>query len=275
MPLPDYHGGSIINLMASLQTGLDGPAHTYAPLHLLPAETVAGYRQVLLWVIDGLGLNYLRAHPRAACFDSHLLGGITSVYPPTTATAITTFLTGDAPRQHGLTGWHMYFRELGSVLAVLPGRARYGGADLAEAGIDAAALFGHVPFSERIGVDAFSVAPAYLAGSAFNLSHLGRAQGLSYRNLQDMLSAIAGLLRRDGRRFIYAYWPELDSIGHREGTPGAGAHRGRLVRSRGNASATAPAHRRPRVAHAGKLHCQGLARPGKTLRPYRRARRTE
>lgn len=42
MPLPDYHGGSTINLMASLQTGLDGPAHTYAPLHLLPAETVAG-----------------------------------------------------------------------------------------------------------------------------------------------------------------------------------------------------------------------------------------
>jgi len=215
--LPDYRGGSIVNLMASLQAGLDGPEHAYAPLRLLSPDGIAGHRQVLLWVIDGLGLDYLRAHPQAACLNSHLLGGMTSVYPPTTASAVTTFLTGQAPQQHGLTGWHMYFRELGSVLAVLPGTARYGGVSLAQAGIDVAALLGHVPFADRIGVDAYSVTPAYIAESDFNLSHLGRAQLLGYRDLPDMLSVIAGLLRRDGRKFIYAYWPELDSIGHREG----------------------------------------------------------
>ena len=217
MPLPDYHGGSIVNLMASLQGGLDGPVHAYDPLRLLSADSVAGYRQVLLWVIDGLGLNYLRAHPQAACLNEHLHGGMTSVYPPTTATAVTTFLTGDAPQQHGLTGWHMYFRELGSVLAVLPGRARYGGVGFAQAGIDVAALLGHVPFADRIGVDAYSLTPARIAGSDFNRAHLGGAQLLGYRDLPELLSLTAGLLRRDGRKFIYAYWPELDSIGHREG----------------------------------------------------------
>ena len=29
-------------------------------------------------------------------------------------------MTGLAPQAHGLTGWHMYFREIGAVLAVLP-----------------------------------------------------------------------------------------------------------------------------------------------------------
>ena len=37
-----------------------------------------------------------------------------------TATAITTFMTGLAPQQHGLTGWHVYLKELGCVTAVLP-----------------------------------------------------------------------------------------------------------------------------------------------------------
>jgi hypothetical protein len=217
MHLPDYRGGSIVNLMASLQTGLDGGAHAYRTLQLLPPETVADHRQVLLWVIDGLGLDYLRSHPGAACIKNHLAGGMTSVYPPTTASAVTTFLTGEAPQQHGLTGWHMYFRELGSVLAVLPGRARYGGVGLAEAGIDVDTLFRHAAFADRLGVDACTLSPAYIADSDFTRSHLGRARLIRYRSLQELIAESVRLLEQDGRKFIYAYWPELDRIGHQEG----------------------------------------------------------
>jgi hypothetical protein len=224
--LPDYAGGSIVNLMASLQAGLGGRAHACRALRLLPPEAVASHRQVLLWVIDGLGLNYLRAHPQAACLNSHLRGGMTSVYPPTTASAITTFLTGDAPQQHGLTGWHMYFRELGSVLAVLPGRARYGGVSLGDAGIDAGALFGHTAFADRIAVEAWSLAPAFIAASDFNRCHQGRAQVLAYRTLDDLITQAVTLLSGATRKFIYAYWPELDRIGHRHGihSDAAGDH---------------------------------------------------
>lgn len=63
MQLPDYQGGSIVNLMASLQVGLGGADHAYAHLSLLPADEIIHQRQVLLWVIDGLGYNYLRSHP--------------------------------------------------------------------------------------------------------------------------------------------------------------------------------------------------------------------
>jgi hypothetical protein len=217
MRLPDYRGGSIVNLMASLQRGLEGETPAYEPLVLLPAAEVREYRQVLLLVVDGLGLNYLQAIPEAACLNARLRGGIDSVFPPTTASAITTFLTGEAPQQHGLTGWHMYFRELGSVLAVLPGKPRYGGVPLAAAGIDVAALFGHLPFADRLGVEAWSLAPAYIAGSDFNLAHLGRARPLSYLGLDELLSQAAALLRQEGRRFVYGYWPDLDSLGHRNG----------------------------------------------------------
>jgi hypothetical protein len=148
---------------------------------------------------------------------------MTSVYPPTTTTAVTTLLTGDAPQQHGLTGWHMYFRELGSVLAVLPGRPRYGGVALGAAGIDTRALLGHTPFADRIGVEACSIAPAAIAHSDFNLAHLGRAALTGYEGLDGLLEAVSATLRQPGRRYVYAYWPALDAIGHREGIHSAAA----------------------------------------------------
>lgn len=217
MQLPDYQGASIVNLMASLQIGLDGGDHDYAPLTLLSTDRVRGHRQVLLLVVDGLGLNYLRAHPQAACLNRHLAGGITTVFPPTTAAAIPTFLTGEAPQQHGLTGWHMYFRELASVLAVLPGHARYGGPGLREAGIDVRRLLRPRPFSDRIGIDSYAVSPAFIAGSDFNQAYLGRAQSVAYLDLGDMLSRCIELLCSPGSRYLCAYWPELDSLGHRFG----------------------------------------------------------
>ena len=217
MELPDYQSGSIVNLMASLQLGLGGREPKYAPLALLTPDRVRDHRQVLLWVVDGLGLHYLRAHPQATCLNAHLAGGITSVFPPTTAAAITTFLTGDAPQQHGLTGWHMYFRELGSVLAVLPGRPRFGGASLGAAGIDVGRLLNTRTFSERIETPAYTVSPAYLADSDFSLAHLGTAQMVAYQDLDDLVRRSSALLREPGAKYLYAYWPELDSLGHRFG----------------------------------------------------------
>ncbi len=217
MQLPDYHGGSLVNLMASLQNGLKGAMHTYQALNLLPAQQVAARRQILLWVIDGLGFNYLRAHPEAIHFNASLRGSMTSVYPPTTATAITTLLTGMAPQQHGLTGWYMYYRELGSMLAVLPGKPRYGGVGLGAAGIDVALLHGHTAFADRIGVCAHNIAPASIARSDFNLAHLGSARLSSYHDLDGLLDEISTALHGDGHRFVHAYWPGLDSIGHHNG----------------------------------------------------------
>lgn len=217
MQLPDYRGGSIVNLMASLQAGLGGIDHAYPVCRLLPPDEVRDHRQVLLLVIDGLGLNYLRAHPEAACLNAHLGGGLTSVYPPTTASAITSYLTGDAPQQHGLTGWHMFFLELGSVLAVLPGHARYGGVGLRQAGIDPTRLFGHTPFADRIGIPTYNLSPGYIARSDFNRAHLGRGHSRSFDELKDLLDQASTLLKCNGPRFLYAYWPELDSLGHRFG----------------------------------------------------------
>lgn len=217
MSFPDYSGGGIVNLIASLQMAMGGGGHCYPPLDLLETLPLGEYRRILLWVVDGLGANYLKAQPEAVTLNTYFKGAITSVFPPTTATAVTTFLTGDAPQQHGLTGWHIYFRELGAILAVLPGWPRYGGIPLGQAGIDTRALHGHTPFSDKIAWESAMLSPANIADSDFNRAHLGRARLVRHRNLAEFTGLLTDLLRQGDERYLYAYWSELDNIGHRSG----------------------------------------------------------
>ena len=221
MDMPDYKGGGIVNLMASLQEGLGGERHAYPVLSQLTPDDVGRHRQVVLWVIDGLGYNHLRRQTEAVHLNAALKGRITSVFPPTTASAITTYLTGDAPQQHGLTGWYVYFRELGGILTVLPGRSRFGGSGYGAGGVDAAKLLQPRPFSDRIGVESYSLSPAYIVDSEFNRAHLGSSTAIGFTALEGLCEETLAVCRRAGRRYLSIYWPELDSLGHRHGIESA------------------------------------------------------
>lgn len=217
LPMPDYGGGSIVNLMASLIRGHGGEA-AYPNLRLLTPDDIQRYTNVLLLVIDGLGANWLAERSPTGILSRHQVGTITSVFPTTTAAAITTFLTGDAPQQHGITGWFTYLRELGCVMSVLPGHPRYGGVGFRQAGVDLAALLGHKDLASRIRTRAFFLTPAQITYSDFNLAHLGSARARPFTDLQDMFRQAARILRADrSPKYLYLYWPGLDSRGHEAG----------------------------------------------------------
>ena len=116
-PLPDYHGGSIVNLTASVILARGGDEGLYPALSCIDGDALSNATNIILMVIDGSGYEYLLRHGRGGLLHGHLRGSLTSAFPSTTATAITTFLTGTAPQQHGLTGWFMYVRQIDGVLA--------------------------------------------------------------------------------------------------------------------------------------------------------------
>jgi hypothetical protein len=215
---PDYRGGSIVNLMSSILSACGATPGAYPPLRELDAGQLRSARHLVLLVLDGLGYEYLRAQAQSSVLRRHLRGRISSVAPPTTATAVTGFLTGQAPQQHGLTGWFTWFRELGTVLAVLPFTPRCGDQPLGKAGVSAADLFGHVPVFDRLSRNSWSVSPEWIIHSDFNRAHLGRARPVPYRSLQQCFAAIARVVRQtDGQGYIYAYWPGFDRLAHEVG----------------------------------------------------------
>lgn len=220
--IPDYHGGSIANLMSSIIAARGGEVGLYPPLAGLDSDSLSQARNVILLIIDGLGYQYLIQHGAGSVMAQHLQRPIHAVAPPTTAASISTYLTGLAPQQHGLTGWFTWMRELGSVVTVLPFMTRCNRADLGSAGITPQALFGHRPVFDLMAVEGYSVMPAWLSESAFNLAHLGRAELVLHEGLEDCFRQTAATVRRHERRkYIYAYWPGFDALSHEHGVGSA------------------------------------------------------
>lgn len=217
--LPDYAGGSLVNLMSSLARGL-GAESAHPPARLLPPEEVAAARHVVLLVVDGLGHGFLSA--RSGALRERLRGRLTSVFPSTTAAAIPVFLTGATPLEHGLTGWHVYFREIGAVAAPLPFRLRAGGHSLREAGLTPGGLFGLEPVFDRLPLPCHVVSPHAIVNSEFNTALSGRALRHGYESVEEMFGIIEAILAgAPDRCYVYAYWPQLDTLAHRHGAGSA------------------------------------------------------
>ena len=218
MLLPDYQGGSIVNLIASIEAGMGNEAPLYAPLRQLEPARLRNARNVVLLVIDGLGHDYLTGPGAGSTLHQYLKGRITSVCPPTTASAITTMLTAMAPQQHAITGWFTYFKELGSVITVLPFRPRHGGPPLSESGIEAGALLQPSPLFDRLVTRSYVVSPERIADSDFNRVHAGAAEVRAYGSLKEMFTTVKAILREnDARKYVYSYWPALDGLAHEHG----------------------------------------------------------
>ena len=226
MQRPDYHGGSIVNLVRSIERALDAracdAAASYPELGTLPARALAGARNIVLLLIDGLGYDYLGSAGAGGALHAGLRARISSVFPPTTATAVTSYLTGVGPQQHALTGWHVWLRELGCLAATLRFRPRHGGEPLSKAGIDPRSVYTAEPMFERLAASSHVVSPADIIDSDYNVAHCGRALRRSYRELPGMFSTVAEILRSGGeRKFIHAYTYELDAAAHTHGCASA------------------------------------------------------
>ncbi len=215
---PDYAGGSIANLMATLGDALGAPPSTCAPLNLLPPARVREARRVALLEIDGLGADLLAQIGSGSELAARQAGTMTSVFPPTTASAVTTFMSGLPPQQHGLTGWFMHFRHLGAVTAVLPFVPRFARRPLSASGIEAAALIDAPSFAAGIDARAAALLPADLAESDFSRLLAAGARRDGYQDLDDFARRLGRFVAGDDEAdFLYAYWPELDRLAHLHG----------------------------------------------------------
>ena len=122
---PDYRGGSIVNLLSSIVHALGG-ASPHPPLKALEPDSFRGVSRIVNLVLDGVGHDQLNRFMAAGggghFFSRHPFERITTVFPSTTAAAVTTLSTGATPAEHGVLSWHLHLHDLGLVGAVLPGR---------------------------------------------------------------------------------------------------------------------------------------------------------
>ena len=200
--MPDY-SNSILGIPNSILAHF-GAEPRHATLPVLDAELQKGYRNVVLLAFDGLGIDALKAHAPGGFLDSHCAGQISSVYPCTTVTALTTLETGLEPIEHGWLGWSMYFQELGKCVDLFSGRES--GAERPAAPISIAwNVIGYKNLLAQINETDASV-------ECCRVSPFG--SGYWVDTNEAICKHIGALCKKDGRRYIWAYHFQPDKDMH-------------------------------------------------------------
>lgn len=170
---------------------------------------------VVLLLVDGLGAISLRAHAGHARALTSVLTKkdvAYSVFPSTTASALTSILTGVQPGEHGLVGYRVLDRERDVLVNQLSGWE--------SDGIDPERWQPLPTVFEREraqGRPVFAVGVAAYAHSGFSRATLRGAEFIAARTPADRVAAAYDLAERHPGAFVYCYVPEVDKAGHKHG----------------------------------------------------------
>jgi type I phosphodiesterase/nucleotide pyrophosphatase len=180
----------------------------------VPGRLTLRHRHVVLLLIDGLGDRYLQAHAAGGFLGRHRLWPLSSVFPSTTASAITSLMTGLAPIQHGLLGWFVRDQRFGGILAPLPMTLRSGGE--VRGPLRLQRLFPYRTLFQRLPCRSTVVSPAEIIDSPFNRRHSRGARRLAYQRREGLVAAVREAVLGHGFEggYVYAYYPRFDSLAH-------------------------------------------------------------
>jgi predicted AlkP superfamily pyrophosphatase or phosphodiesterase len=216
---PDYNGNSIVNLMSSISKSF-GIDSGYREIKSLPAKKLEGYKNVINIVIDGLGYNYLMKK-RKNFLKDNTIGKMTSVFPSTTSACITSFATGLAPKEHGVTGWFLRLKsdkyDIPSTILLF--NDRRDDISLEEKGIKPEDVFTDFRLSKKI--DNLKVLlPESLMNSVYTNYFLEGSEKIGYNGIENFFSNITEVVRsvRSERNYVYGYLPDIDAVLHETGT---------------------------------------------------------
>lgn len=216
MNKPNYKNGSIVNLMASIKKALGGKSN-YKPLEGFDISGIS--KNIVLIIIDGLGYDYLAKYGKGSFLYENLKGEMTSVFPTTTVSALTTLSTGVAPQQHALTGWFMYLKEIGTVSVILPFTTRAGDLKLRKGKIKYKDIYNEKSFFEDLKTTSIAIKHKDYINSEYSRLADKGSKKLSFSNLNGFFRQINKALRIDNnRKYVFAYWAILDSLCHKKGT---------------------------------------------------------
>jgi hypothetical protein len=234
---PDYDGGGLANVPATVLATLGMRAdHDLPPLRELDPSLMDGARQVVVVLADGLGVDQLRRI--TASGDAPFLGTllercerredaqlleITSVFPSTTAAAITTLNTGRTPQEHGNLAYFVWLEEFGHVTQMLRwGRAtQRRGSYFDDPAIDprrfTLVTSIHARLRER-GARSYVVEPDIFRREAMTRMHAAEADYVGYTLPSTMGVRVRQLLDErpwgGGGAYVYAYWAGIDTAAH-------------------------------------------------------------
>jgi predicted AlkP superfamily pyrophosphatase or phosphodiesterase len=184
--------------------------------------------KLILFIIDGFGfnqwVNYYSQHEFFAKLTKRgSVSPITSVFPSTTANAITCINSSLTPQEHGLPEWYVYFKEIDQIINTIhfmPLGSRQHD-ELLDVGVNPTILFDGKTIHQKLRkekVDTFIFIDESIAYSVYSkLVFKGSTIKPAINNSDLIVKLRKQLEKTRGPGYFYVYLGNLDSIAHRYG----------------------------------------------------------
>lgn len=204
LPAEPPRARSLTRVVPELLASLSGRGEWFAPA-----------TSAVMFVVDGLGARSLAArsgHARFLVERGSKRDVARSVFPSTTAAALTSLLTGVDPGEHGLVGYRVRIPGTDDAPNQLKGWETDG--------LDPLTWQRATPIFEResaAGRPCFVVSRPKFAGSGFTVATMRGAEFVPAATADEGVSLAADLAARHPGALVYLYAPELDGIAHKRG----------------------------------------------------------
>ncbi|MGE0227666.1 MAG: alkaline phosphatase family protein [Dehalococcoidia bacterium] len=212
---PDAARPNVVDLASAVWSAAGMPGLDVTPAARAIEAQLGGREHLVFVLADGLGMQLLESMPSAGFLWTHLNGTLDTVFPSTTAVALTTLATAAWPATHGVVGHYVHLDGVGAVTP-LHGSTRSGGLPVREANGDGR-LFLAPSLASRVPRLALSLLPAPVVNSPFT-AYATAAPRAGYRSLNEAVDlAIEFIEAAREPSFTYLYVSRIDETVHELG----------------------------------------------------------
>ena len=183
-------------------------------------ETFADAQQLVIVVVDGLGMNFINKLEPSSFLRRHLHMELQTVFPSTTSSAFTSLATAAWPNRHSIIGWDMYLDEVDTVATILRFERRYDGEPLGRLGVVEGQAYPVPSLFGGFAGNLASVVPDGIANTPYSDYWGGHnATYASYNDLTNGVDKVISLSRvGKAPSIIYFYAMDVDFAAHEYGT---------------------------------------------------------
>lgn len=209
MKVINNYNECITNLACSIRKYFDLPVKHNSLEYIDKLLNQKNPKNVVTILCDGLGSKFLKENLDENDFlNTHMLKSITTVFPATTVAATTSMMTGLNPVETAMLGWEMYYKDLDKVIVTFMNIEK-------------------IDSEKKVLDDAIRYKEKHMITKSImdEISDVGKYEGYTlfpfgdnpYKDRWDMYQKIEGLCKKDGKKYIYAYDVEPDSLMHEFG----------------------------------------------------------
>lgn len=215
---PDYTRCPV-NIISSIRKYYREPI-VYPTLPKLDAHLSKFYKNVILIVLDGMGTDMMERNLSPMSFlRRNFTENLTSVFPSSTAAAMTSYYTGLTPNEHGWLGWSLFFKEFCRTVDIFTNLDSYTKTPVASANAAEFVMPYETIYQDIADSIVGDVQPFTITNEKTNISEKG-----NIHKTADTFERVCELLKMicitNQNTFTYVQWNSPDDVAHKDGVTG-------------------------------------------------------